>query len=236
MALEDVQAGVKLYAGERASQVAIAVTEYNLIVSPEQSRTPHYGMSLDQGLFLADMIRNLAEMGVPLGNLHSLIDIHEGEGWANTPVLSPYPQLIPRPAAYVLQLFSQHLAPLRIPTRVTAAPLLSGSLPALEVMATRSESGDRLTLLAINKEATTTITSTIGISGFVPVPVATVWTLDGNSITAYNDVQHPTAVQITTSHLLPVANTFTYTFPPHSVTLIELSKKWKIRLPLIIED
>jgi alpha-N-arabinofuranosidase len=47
MDLEDLRAGVQLYAGERADQVEIAVTEYNLVVQERHTPTPHYGMSLD---------------------------------------------------------------------------------------------------------------------------------------------------------------------------------------------
>ncbi|MGA9347496.1 MAG: hypothetical protein WBW48_01665, partial [Anaerolineae bacterium] len=135
MDLEDLRAGVRLYAGEQADQVEIAITEYNLHVSERHSPTPHYGMSLDQGLFVADMVRTMIELGVPLGDLHCLISLSEGEGWGNTPVLSPYPELILRPAAYVLQLFNRHFAPVRVESEVEGAPLLTGSLPALEVVA-----------------------------------------------------------------------------------------------------
>ncbi|MFQ5595578.1 MAG: alpha-L-arabinofuranosidase C-terminal domain-containing protein, partial [Anaerolineae bacterium] len=222
MDLEDLEAAVRLYAGHRADDIEIAITEYNLFVPERITPTPHYGMSLDQGLFVADMLRVMIEQGVPLGSLHALIDIYTGEGWGNPPVLSPYPQLIPRPGAYVLQLYSQHFAPLQVDSRVEDAPLLTGSVPALEVVASTDEAGDRLTLLAINKETTATITATIAISGFTPVSEATVWTLNGPDITAFNDAGHPTEVITTESAIADAGEEFTYTFPAHSVTLIEL--------------
>jgi alpha-N-arabinofuranosidase len=222
MDLEDLRAGVRLYAGERADQVEIAITEYNLFVPDRQSPTPHYGMSLDQGLFVADMVRTMIELGVPLGDLHCLINIHEGEGWGNTAVMSPYPQLIPRPAAYVLQLFNQRFAPVQVESEVEGTPLLSGSLSALEVVASTDDTGDRLTLLAINKETTATITAAIAISGFTPAATATVWTLNGPDIAAFNDRGHPTDVVITESAIANAGQSFVYAIPAHSVTLIEL--------------
>jgi hypothetical protein len=236
MDLEDLRAGVQLYAGERADQVEIAITEYNLVVQEGHTPTPHYGMSLDQGLFVADMVRTLIELGVPLGDLHCLIGFGEGEGWANTPVLSPYPELIPRPAAYVLRLFNLHFAPLRVKSEVEGAPLLTGSLPALEVVAGTDETGDRLTLLAINKQTTATITATILISGFTPVPEARVWTLNGTDIAAFNDRGHPTDVTVTESAIADAGERFVYGFPAHSVTLIELRGVRLVWLPLIIRD
>jgi len=223
MDLEDLQAAVRLYAGNRADQVETAITEYNLVVPEDRTPTPHYGMSLDQGLFVADMLRVLIEQGVPLGNLHALINnTHDGEGWANTAVMSPYPQLIPRPPAYVLQLFNQHFAPVRVESQVQDVPLLTGSVPALEVVVGSDDVDNRLTLLAINKEATATITATIAISGFVPAPTATVWTLNGPDIAAFNDAGHPTDVITTESAIADAGEEFTYAFPAHSVTLIEL--------------
>jgi len=238
MDLEDLRAGLRLYpstgpstssgrrsgrrAGDRADQVEIAITEYNLVVPEDRTPTPHYGMSLDQGLFVADMLRVLTEQGVSLGNLHALINTHEGEGWANTAVMSPYPQLIPRPPAYVLQLFTQHFAPVRVESQVQDVPLLTGSVPALEVVAGSDDVDDRLTLLAINKEMTATITATIAISGFVPASTAAVWTLNGPDIAAFNDASHPTDVITTESAIADAGEEFTCAFPAHSVTLIEL--------------
>lgn len=232
--LEDLRAGVQLYAGARADRLEITITEYNLYVPARQTPTPHYGMSLDQGLFVADMLRTLIELGVPLGNLHWLIDIHElGEGWGNTPALSPYPRLIPRPAAYVLQLFNQHVAPVQVESGVEGAPLLTGSLPALEVVASADETGDRLTLLVINKETTATITATVAISGFTPSPTATVWTLNGPDIAAFNDAGHPTDVMTTELAIADAAQSFVYPFPAHSVTVIELVREHRVYLPLV---
>jgi hypothetical protein len=230
---EDLWAAIRLYAGERADQVEIAITEYNLYVSETHSPTPHYGMSLDQGLFVADMLRTFIELGVPLGDLHCLIGKYEGEGWGNTAVLSPYPQLIPRPAAYVLQLFNQHFASVRVESEIEGAPLLTGSLPALEVVASTDEASERLTLLAINKETTATITATVVISGFTPAATAQVWTLNGEDISSFNDTGHPTDVVTTESAIADAAVSFTYAFPAHSVTLIEFVEERRVYLPLV---
>jgi alpha-N-arabinofuranosidase len=222
MDLEDLQAAVRLYARERADQVEIAITEYNLYVRERESPTPHYGMSLDQGLFVADMLRVLIAEDIPLGDLHCLISLGEGEGWDNTAVMSPYPELIPRPAAYVLQLLNQHFAPVQVDSEVEDAPLLTGSVPALEVVASTDEANERLTLLAINKETNTPITATVAVGGFNPASEATVWTLTGPDIAAFNDRGHPTDVSITESAIANADQSFVYAFPAHSVTLIEL--------------
>ncbi len=222
MDLEDLRAAVRLYAGTRAETVEIAITEYNLHVPAERSPTPHYGMSLDQGLFVADMLRTLVELGTPLGNLHSLIGIGGGEGWGNTPVMSEYPELIPRPAAYMLQLFSQRFAPVRVASGASEVPLLTGSVPALEVVASTDETGDRVTLLAINKHASAAISAAIAIDGFSPAPEGRAWTLSGPDIAAYNDASHPTDVATVATELAGLGERFTYDFPAHSVTVIEL--------------
>jgi alpha-L-arabinofuranosidase len=154
-------------------------------------------------------------------------------------VLSPYPQLIPRPAAYVLQLFSQHFAPVRVESQVEGAPLLTGSLPALEVVASTDEASERLTLLVINKETTATITATVVISGFTPAATAQVWTLNGPDIAAFNDTGHPTDVVTTELAITGTGQSFVYSFPAHSVTLIELLPAGpgsRLYLPLVVRD
>ncbi len=236
---EDLRAAIRLYAGERANEVEIAITEYNLYVSERHSPTPHYGMSLDQGLFVADMVRTMIELGVPLGDLHCLIGNYEGEEWGNTPVVSPYPQLIPRTAAYVLQLFNQHFAPVRVESEVEGVRLLTGSVPALGVVASTDEASERLTLLAINKETTEPITATVVISGFTPAATATVWTLNGEDISSFNDASHPTDVMTTKSAITDAGQSFVYSFPAHSVTLIELlpaKPGTRLYLPLVLRD
>jgi len=202
--------------------VEIAATEYNFIVAEHHTPTPHYGMSVDQGLYIADMLRHLIELEIPLANLHALTTYAEGEEWLNTAALSPYPHFIRRPEAYVLELLTHYFAPVPVESEVKGAPLLTGSVPALEVVAGTDETGDWLTLLGVNKDAAMPITATVTISGFIPSPTATVRTLNGPELTAYNNVTHPLSVAITTTSITDAAKRFVYTFPAHSVTLMEL--------------
>ncbi|MFQ6102517.1 MAG: alpha-L-arabinofuranosidase C-terminal domain-containing protein, partial [Anaerolineae bacterium] len=211
-------------------------TEYNFVVAEHHTPTDHYGMSLDQGLYIADMLRHLIELQIPLANLHTLIAYAEVEGWPNTAALSPSPHFVRRPESYVLELFTHHFAPVPVESEMQDAPLLTGSVPALEVIASTDEAGERLTLLAVNKETTATITATVVISGFTPAATATVWTLNGPDIAAFNDAGHPTDVVTTESAITDAGERFVYPFPAHSVTVIELRRVRQIWLPLLIHD
>jgi alpha-L-arabinofuranosidase len=128
----------------------------------------------------------------------------------------------------------------KVEAQIDDAPLLTGSVPALEVLASAAESGHRLTLLAINKRTTATITATVTISGFTPSPTATVCTLNGPNIAAFNDSGHPTDVKTTETTISHVDQTFPYTFPAHSVTVIEMEKEMAQRqwayLPLVLRQ
>ncbi|MFQ5460160.1 MAG: hypothetical protein ACE5EL_05160, partial [Anaerolineae bacterium] len=230
--IEDLRAGIDLYAGLRAADVAIAVTEYNLYVPPDKSPAPHYGMALDQALFGADTLRRLAQMGVPLANLHSLISAGEGEGWGNTSVLSPYPDLVMRSGGLALSLVAQRMAGEAVTTVAEEVPLITGSVPALETAAARDTEGRRLTLLAINKDSAQAVTAEVSIDGFIPRGDAMVRTLTGRAITAYNSPAHPQDVAVSTSALPEAGAAFEYTFPPRSVTVIELrSRSGSLYLP-----
>ncbi|NOZ06591.1 MAG: hypothetical protein GXP41_09635 [Chloroflexi bacterium] len=235
--LQDLRQGIQQYAGGRADQVELLVTEYNVVLNTTHTPTPRYGMSLDQGLFIANMLRVMIEEGVTVGNMHALIGPEAANGgWGNTIALSPYPELIPRTEAYVLQLFSQHFESQRVQSEVSAAPMLTDTLPALTAVASTDNAGTRLTLLAINQSATDPITATLAISGFVPAPTAQVWTLNGPAITSYNAAGHPTDVHTVTSTLEISGTTLPYTFPAHSVTLIALqhaATTFEYYLPLV---
>ncbi len=72
--------------------------------------------------------------------------------------------------------------------------------------------------------------TTLHLLGYTPQPTATVRTLAGASLAAHNEDVH-TAVTLTTSPLSPAAATFTYTFPAHSLTLLELQGSSAPTLP-----
>ena len=67
------------------------------------------------------------------------------------------------------------------------------------------------------------ITTDVHLEGFVPFESCSVYTLDGESISAINTPSDPYAVSIISSSIT-IDTTFSYTFPPHSVTVFQFTR------------
>jgi len=75
----------------------------------------------------------------------------------------------------------------------------------------------------LNKQIDQDVPATIQIAHFEPQPEAQAWTLNGPNLTADNE-SDPDAVGILGSTLTAVSSSFSYTFPAHSLTAIELRR------------
>lgn len=140
------------------------------------------------------------------------------------------PDYIRQAEAYVLELYS-YLASEWVESSVDGASHYTMkyrdgnyAIPYLEVLAARDPERGRLTLLVINKHPTEAITAEIRLQGFVPRPQGRVYTLNGPSLDAFNSPEHPTVVALSQSDFTGAAERFAYTFPAHSVSLVELRR------------
>lgn len=135
-----------------------------------------------------------------------------------------------RPDYYALQMWTQHFGDMLINNTVNSAtfdmPEQYGRVGPLYdipyLAAHTSIAGDKLYLLVINRHLTDDITTHIDIRGFQPRPVADVYTLNGPSVYATNEFGDHDTVVITHTEISDAGADFTYVFPAHSVTAIEL--------------
>lgn len=96
---------------------------------------------------------------------------------------------------------------------------------ALRLVVTKNVSTNEVYLLAVNRDDTNDLATTINLKGFTISGNATVRTMNGSSILAFNNGAHPNDVSIatTTPSLGNGTSSFDYTFPAHSVVSIKLS-------------
>lgn len=105
-----------------------------------------------------------------------------------------------------------------------------------------SSDGSRLYVMLINKSGTDltalgyseqSIATQVNLNGFTPLPGAKTWTLTGASLSAFNlpvvtaDLgvgYDANALRIDESTITNAADSFSYTTPPHSATVIELTR------------
>jgi alpha-N-arabinofuranosidase len=95
-------------------------------------------------------------------------------------------------------------------------------VPYLDVVAALNEAGDRLTLLAVNRQLERDITAGLKLAGFTPAGEARVTTLAGTGFSQINDEARPEAVRPVESVFRVAAE---YTFPRGSVTAIEFRRR-----------
>jgi alpha-L-arabinofuranosidase len=106
----------------------------------------------------------------------------------------------------------------------TRIPTIS-NVPYLDIVAALNDSGNRLTVFAVNRDLSRDITSSIGIDGFSAASKATVRTLYADSIYEKNDEVTPEHIRPYESAINVSSPEFQYTFRHESITVIELTKK-----------
>ena len=209
----------------RAAQIELVVTEYGIL--PIGPHEPRYSSTLANGLYYGDLLMTLLqhpEFNITLATAWTLIDgstqeaaIHydwsTGSRWA-------------RPHYYALQLLRHSLAPNLRRTSVTSPTFGTAqvgnvsytlSIPMLGALA----STDGGTADGARAQPRGDRADPLHLHGYTPQPTATVRTLTGASLAAHNEDVHM-AVTPATSTLSLAAPTLTYTFPAHSLTLLEL--------------
>ncbi len=163
----------------------------------------------------------------------------------------PKPRWTPTARYYAFQMFTRHFGDRLIwsnsssPTFDTEpVGLWDGTtgVPYLDVLASLGNNG-RLYILGINKSFDTPVQTKIRMQGYDPAPEASTWTLAGNSVDANTGTvpirlpglawakqaedasghfSEGGQVEMSSEIFDHVAKEFTYTFPPLSVTSIEI--------------
>lgn len=95
------------------------------------------------------------------------------------------------------------------------------AVPFLSLNTSRSEDGEKVFLMVVNKHLELPVTAQVDLAGFCPQR-ARAWTLTGPTVDATNELE-PNGVSIQERDLGPVRNGFAVEFPPHSMTAIEVN-------------
>jgi alpha-N-arabinofuranosidase len=120
------------------------------------------------------------------------------------------------------------------------------NVPYLDVVSSRSEDGRKLFLMAVNKHFDSPVEARVSVTGRRPATRGTAWTLNGTGIDANTGTQlfqargvrwarqasdsenprfesgAPDQVAVTSKEVGGLGASFTYTFPAHSVTALEI--------------
>ncbi len=238
---------VRAYQPER-QDIKIALDEWNIWYRsiPDVSQLETFGAprhiirqvqesgleenyALKDGLFVAGVFVTLQKMCniVTMANLAQLVNvigaIHtEKEGLYLTPLYHAFDLFVNHTGKIVLdpliisEKYSAKISRFRRKTHsIEDAPYLDASI-------TLSEDKKKMYLAVVNYHQEDEINCPLVLTGFSPRKEARVYELNGPDVMAVNDFDQPDKVGITAKNIDYASSHFTYSFPPHSATVIEL--------------
>lgn len=234
-AVAQAQADIRRFAGEDADDIEVILSEYGHLAKSNPPSVTHYHRTLDQGLYNAEFLRRLIELGgVDVAMRHALVDYiledaPEGSLDVGSPdnaiIAGPGPDTVPQAQAHVFTLLTKMTGRHHVASEVLDAPVHTAgaaSMETLTTLATRDDDGN-LYALVINLDAASDITARVTPVDFARAgETAEVWTVTGDELLSINTAENPDAVSISTATLPVTGAEFTHTFPARSVTAIKL--------------
>ncbi|MBI4833017.1 MAG: alpha-N-arabinofuranosidase [Candidatus Lindowbacteria bacterium] len=99
------------------------------------------------------------------------------------------------------------------------------TVPYLDVSATTDADANQLVLAVINRHKEEAVATEIHLGGFRPRRHAAIYEINGRAAEAENSFVEPDNVKTVQKPLSNASDAFTYSFPAHSVTLLEFSRE-----------
>jgi len=211
-------------------RVKIALDEWNVWYRGRSENDFEENYALKDGLFAAGVFITLHKLcrSVTMANLAQLVNVL---GAIHTDKQNLY--LTPIYRAF--ELFANHTGEIALDVFVNSetydieAKALLGkrkfklsNVPYLDASATLSRSKNKLYIAAVNYHLEKDIECPISIEGFSPKKEGKVYELNGPDVMAMNDFNNPEKIRIVDKAIKNISSRFSYVFPAHSATVIEL--------------
>jgi len=204
--------------GPQNREIKVTFDEWNLWYYFTEVIQTNY--NLRDGLFVASMLNRLQRLAdkVPIANLAQMVN-------CIGIIISDQRGTFLTPSAWAFNLYTQYTY-----DRFLKPELSPEKTPDLEVSASRSEKGDKLSLFIVNKERYKDINATISLAGFVPDQEAEIALIQHNDPMKYNTFAEPNAItpQIAKTQLTITSqggkSSFKIQLPAHSINVISFSK------------
>ncbi len=206
-----------------ANNIEIAITEWNWILWNGSTDTPPANASLASGIFTADVLGRLislsGEMKLNVGNYFLAGNSYPGNYLAYIG-----DDFRCRPAYYAFEIFSNYFGTRLVDINIDSDFYVidNDTVPIITAYASKTEVGDSLFLIVINKHDSLDYVIPVEINGLEPESIAFVHTLNGAGIYATNE-EDSLAITIRDSVIANASENFIYTFPCHSITAMNFS-------------
>lgn len=183
--------------------------------------------NLRDGLFVAAMLNGLMKRSdkVPIANIAQMIN-------CIGIIFVDEKGVFLTPGAWVFNMYTENAGKKYLDVKTDAEVIGSGksTFSALNVAATRDDGGGELTIFAVNMHRKQDISARISIDNFNCRPAAAAVVMADEDPFRYNTLERPEAVRpVKTKVELNLKNSetgksFSYTFPAHSITALNLQK------------
>ena len=130
--------------------------------------------------------------------------------------------IVLRPTYHVYSLYTNHTGELAVDMFVKSD---KAGVPVIDVSGSLDTSGNRLSIAAVNKHPEESVRVRVTLVGFQPKKDGVAWQINGKTLLDYNDSSYPNRIVVESLPLDNLSIEFNYTFPAHSITVLELIKK-----------
>jgi alpha-N-arabinofuranosidase len=194
---------------------------------------PEFNLSLDEGLLIGAQLEEWATHGVPLAEKYLLDSVpflgtypYIGLSTYSAMLAGPGPNFLVEPTGQVLGLMSRLGGKQLLQSAAVNNPEIGPGInaPDLWVTAAASQKG-AVDIVVINASPVRSIRSDIVIEGELHKSQVHSLILDGPSPTAYNTAEKPDNVTTVARTADVGSGDFFWTFPAHSVTMLQLSRQ-----------
>lgn len=214
-------------------RVKIAFDEWNIWYRSNQENGLEENYALKDGLFAAGVFITLHKLcrSVTMANLAQMVNVL---GAIHTDKQSLYLTSIYR----IFELFANHTGEIVLDALVNSETYnIKGkgffgqrefkltNVPYLDASVTLNRGKGKLYIAVVNYHKEKEIECPIFLEGLSPSTQAKVYELNGPDVMATNDFENPERVKIKNGIIKNAGLRFSYNFPPHSCTVIELNVK-----------
>jgi alpha-L-arabinofuranosidase len=196
--------------------IKLAINEWNTTLPlPRQH-------SMESALY-AGRLMNVFERAGDLVEMSAVSDMVNG--WSGGVIQASRHGVFVTPTYLVNALYASHLGRYRLAATVEGpafdSTLEGRSVPAIDAVVSRSADSHRIFIKAVNTDPAKALNTKISLSGVRVRSQGQIETLNGESLTSFNDFTYPNAVHVTTNKIA-VGSAFVVRLPQHSVSVITL--------------
>lgn len=224
------QDNLRLLKAESGKDIPLVVTEYNGGFTQEEP-VP-YRHCLGTALINAELLRIFMkpEHKILLATYWQYCNSYWGMIRSQEDFMKHdyrYPiDYIKRPNYYVFELYNKRFGSELIEVDVECSSYSAKrfSIPYLSVNTSTNKDKSKIYLMVVNKDLDHGIIATIDLKDFDPSGKGEAWILNGPSIDATNE-KNPNNVKVTRKRFEIIDNPFEFTFQPHSLTAMEITRR-----------